>query len=231
MNQDLPQAVLFDWDGTLIDSGDILLQCWHSVTKEVLGAPFPITEADRRKFLSMRGADSFPLLSDDPEVVARLDSGFTDAYLTLASIHVRPQTDSHTLLRALRSHGVKVGLVTSKTRQRLDCDLDVCDMNDLFDVIVTGDDVATAKPDPEGVNAALATLGASAEASWMVGDGPVDIRAGHAGGLRSAGISHGLHSPEELQGVTPDVLVADLGELAAIWGLNLPQTSDNSERP
>jgi pyrophosphatase PpaX len=104
-------------------------------------------------------------------------------------------------------------------------------MNDLFDVIVTGDDVATAKPDPEGVNAALATLGASAEASWMVGDGPVDIRAGHAGGLRSAGISHGLHSPEELQGVTPDVLVADLGELAAIWGLNLPQTSDNSERP
>lgn len=231
MNHDLPQAVLFDWDGTLIDSGDILLQCWHSVTKEVLGAPFPITEADRRKFLSMRGADSFPLLSDDPEVVARLDSGFTDAYLTLASKHVRPQTASHALLHALRSHGVKVGLVTSKTRQRLECDLDVCDMNDLFDVIVTGDDVATAKPDPEGVNAALATLGVSAEKSWMVGDGPVDIRAGHAGGLRCAGISHGLHSSEELQGVTPDVLVADLGELATIWGLDLPQTSDNSQRP
>jgi len=135
------------------------------------------------------------------------------------------------LLRALRSHGVKVGLVTSKTRQRLDCDLDVCQMNDLFDVIVTGDDVSTAKPDPEGVNAALATLGASAETSWMVGDGPVDVRAGQAGGLRTAGISHGLHSAEELLGVTPDVLVADLGELAAIWGLDLPQTSDNSQRP
>jgi HAD superfamily hydrolase (TIGR01509 family) len=228
MDQDLPQAVLFDWDGTLIDSGDILLQCWHSVTTEVLGAPFPITEADRRKFLSMRGADSFPLLSDDPAVVARLDSGFTDAYLKLASKHVRPQTDSHTLLRELRSQGIQVGLVTSKTRQRLTCDLDVCQMNDLFDVIVTGDDVANAKPDPEGVNAALATLGASAETSWMVGDGPVDVLAGQAGGLRTVGISHGLHSPEELLGVIPDVLVADLGELAEVWGLNLSQTSDNS---
>jgi pyrophosphatase PpaX len=221
MDQDLPQAVLFDWDGTLIDSGDILLQCWHLVTTEVLGAPFPITEADRRKFLSMRGADSFPLLSDDPAVVARLDSGFTDAYLKLASKHVRPQADSHTLLRALRSQGIQVGVVTSKTRQRLDCDLDVCHMNDLFDVIVTGDDVANAKPHPEGVNAALATLGASAETSWMVGDGPVDVRAGHAGGLRTAGISHGLHSAEEILGVDPDVLVADLAELAAVWGLDL----------
>lgn len=231
MKQDLPKAVLFDWDGTLIDSGDILLQCWHSVTKEVLGAPFPVTEADRRKFLSMRGSDSFPLLSDDPAVVARLDSGFTDAYLELASIHVRPQTTSHTLLRALRSQGIQVGLVTSKTRQRLDCDLDVCHMNGLFDVIVTGDDVATAKPDPEGVNAALATLGASTETSWMVGDGPVDVLAGQAGGLRTAGISHGLHSPEELLSVHPDALVADLNELAAIWGLNLPQTSGNTPRP
>lgn len=231
MNQDLPQAVLFDWDGTLIDSGDILLQCWHLVTTEVLGAPFPITETDRRKFLSMRGSDSFPLLSDDPAVVARLDSGFTDAYLELASIHVRPHATSHTLLRALRSQGIPVGLVTSKTQQRLNCDLDVCHMNGLFDVIVTGDDVATAKPDPEGVNAALASLGASAEASWMVGDGPVDVRAGQAGGLRTAGVSHGLHSAEEILSANPDVLVADLGELAEVWRLNLSQTSDNSQRP
>lgn len=227
IHQDLPKAVLFDWDGTLIDSGDILLQCWHAVTTQVLGAPFPITEADRRKFLSMRGADSFPLLSDDPAVVAQLDSGFTDAYLKLASSHVRPQPTSHTLLRALRAQGVLVGLVTSKTRQRLNCDLDVCHMNELFDVIVTGDDVSAAKPDPEGVRDALVSLDVSAENSWMVGDGPVDVLAGQAGGLKTAGISHGLHSFEELTNVSPDVLVTNLSDLAVIWGVDLPQTSDN----
>ena len=113
MTIETPSAVLFDWDGTLIDSGDILLQCWHEVTTRVLGAPFPVTEDDRRKFLSMRGADSFPLLSDDPAVVQALDDGFTDAYLRLAPLHVRAQEGSHALLAALRSRGIALAVVTS----------------------------------------------------------------------------------------------------------------------
>ena len=225
MTEGMPAAVLFDWDGTLIDSGDILLQCWHAVTTRVLGAPFPVTEEDRRKFLSMRGADSFPLLSDDPAVVEALDSGFTDAYLELAPLHVRPQAGSHELLRALRSQGVALGVVTSKTRLRFDRDLEICGMTGVFDVVVTGDDVATAKPDPEGVAAALAALGVPAEASWMVGDGPVDVRAGRAGGVRTVGISHGLHSAEELTDARPDVLVGSLADLATAWGLDLAETS------
>ena len=80
----MTRAVLFDWDGTLIDSGSLLLRCWHQVTTQVLGAPFPVTEPDRVRFLSMRGADSFPLLSDDPDVVRALEDGFTQAYLSLA---------------------------------------------------------------------------------------------------------------------------------------------------
>lgn len=214
-----PTAVLFDWDGTLIDSGDILLQCWHAVTTRVLGAPFPITEEDRRTFLSMRGADSFPLLSDDPAVVSALDTGFTEAYLELAPQHVRAQPDSHQLLEALRSRGIGIGVVTSKTRLRFDRDLEICDMTGTFDVVITGDDVAAAKPDPEGVTAALGILRAEAGTSWMVGDGPVDVRAGRAGGVRTVAISHGLHSTGELEATEPDLLVHSLGELAEAWGL------------
>lgn len=165
------------------------------------------------------------MLNDDPSVVSALDSGFTDAYLELASLHVRPQPNSHNLVYALRSRGVKVGVVTSKTRLRFECDLDICQMKDVFDVVVTGDDVFAAKPNPEGVHAALAALGVPAENSWMVGDGPVDVRAGRAGGMRTAGISHGLHSAEELIDVQPDVLVSDLADLAMIWGLDLPRES------
>ena len=221
MTSHMPAAVLFDWDGTLIDSGDILLQCWHAVTTRVLGAPFPVTEEDRRKFLSMRGADSFPLLSDDPAVVAALDTGFTEAYLELAPLHVHAQEGSHELLRALRSRGVPCAVVTSKTRLRFDCDLEICGMVGLFDAVITGDDVAAAKPDPEGVVAALAALGAPAAVSWMVGDGPVDVRAGRAGGVRAAAISHGLHSVGELEDTAPDLLVESLSDLAAAWGLTL----------
>lgn len=217
--KDIPQAVLFDWDGTLIDSGDILLTCWHEVTTRVLGAPFPITEEDRRKFLSMRGADSFPLLSDDPEVVRALDDGFTDAYLALAADHITAQEGSVELVKALRERGVLVAVVTSKTRLRMDRDMEICELVGAFDIVVTGDDVTRAKPDPEGVLAALAQLHATAERSVMVGDGPVDIKAGRAAGTMTVGISHGLHSGEELRDAEPDLLIESLLQLGSLWGL------------
>jgi len=217
--KDIPQAVLFDWDGTLIDSGDILLTCWHEVTTRVLGAPFPITEEDRRTFLSMRGADSFPLLSDDPEVVRALDDGFTDAYLALAADHITAQEGSVELVKALRERGVLVAVVTSKTRLRMDRDMEICELVGAFDMVVTGDDVTRAKPDPEGVLAALAQLHATAERSVMVGDGPVDIKAGRAAGTMTVGISHGLHSGEELRDAEPDLLIESLLQLGSLWGL------------
>jgi HAD superfamily hydrolase (TIGR01509 family) len=217
--KDIPQAVLCDWDGTLIDSGDILLTCWHEVTTRVLGAPFPITEEDRRKFLSMRGADSFPLLSDDPEVVRALDDGFTDAYLALAADHITAQEGSVELVKALRERGVLVAVVTSKTRLRMDRDMEICELVGAFDIVVTGDDVTRAKPDPEGVLAALAQLHATAERSVMVGDGPVDIKAGRAAGTMTVGISHGLHSGEELRDAEPDLLIESLLQLGSLWGL------------
>jgi HAD superfamily hydrolase (TIGR01509 family) len=222
MIKEIPQAVLFDWDGTLIDSGNILLTCWHEVTTRVLGAPFPITEEDRRKFLSMRGADSFPLLSDDPEVVRALDDGFTDAYLALASDHITAQEGSVELVKALRERGVLVGVVTSKTRLRMDRDMEICQLVGAFDLVVTGDDVTRAKPDPEGVLAALGQLNVSAASAVMIGDGPVDIRAGRAAGTMTIGISHGLHSGEELRDAEPDLLIESLLELFSLWGLTPP---------
>jgi len=220
MLKELPQAVLFDWDGTLIDSGNILLTCWHEVTTRVLGAPFPITEEDRRKFLSMRGADSFPLLSDDPDVVQALDDGFTDAYLALAADHITAQQGSVELVKALRERGVLVAVVTSKTRLRMDRDMEICDLVGVFDLVVTGDDVTRAKPDPEGVLAALRELDVAAERSVMVGDGPVDIKAGRAAGTMTVGISHGLHSAEEIQAAEPDLLIESLLQLSSLWGLS-----------
>lgn len=207
------RAVLFDWDGTLIDSGDLLLRCWHDVTSKVLGAPFPVTEQDRVKFLSMRGVDSFPLLSDDPEVVQALEDGFTQAYRDLAPTQVREHEGARQLLDGLRARGLKVGVVTSKTRTRMSCDLEVSDFEGCFDVVVTGDDVTFGKPDPEGVRASLVALGVPAHQAVMVGDGPVDIRAGRAAGTRTIGVSHGLHSLAELEAVAPDHLASSLGEV------------------
>ena len=208
------QAVLFDWDGTLIDSGALLLNCWHRVTKSVLGAAFPVTEQDRVKFLSMRGADSFPLLSRDPEVVRALEDGFTEAYRELAPAVVRKHEGARRVIDDLRARGKKIGVVTSKTSTRMSVDLQACDFEGCFDVVITGDDVLKGKPDPEGVCAALAALGVAAVDAVMIGDGPVDVRAGQAAGTRTIGVSHGLHSVAELRAAAPDHIASSLIEAA-----------------
>lgn len=207
-----PQAaMLFDWDGTLVDTGDVLLSCWHQMSERVLGYPFPVEEADRRKYLAMRASESFPTLSDDPEVVRRLFVEFDLAYADRAPAHVRAQEHAASLLSHLRAHA-RVGVVTSKTGIRFGIDAAATGLTDAFDIIVTGDDVSRGKPDPEGIRHALAVLGCDPDASWYVGDGPVDIRAGRAAGVRTLGISHGLHSVEELSAESPDALVSSLAE-------------------
>jgi phosphoglycolate phosphatase-like HAD superfamily hydrolase len=103
----------------------------------------------------------------------------------------------------------------------MDRDMEICGLVGAFDSVVTGDDVAKAKPDPEGVLAALAELSVGPERAVMVGDGPVDVRAGRAAGTLTVGITHGLHSSEELETAAPHHLVEVLSELGDLWGLTL----------
>jgi len=207
------KVALFDWDGTLVDTGGVLLACWHQATEEVLGEPFPTREGDRRRVLAMRAAESFPTLTDDPAQVAELARAFDASYEVLAPQHVRPQPGAAELLRALLDAGIRTGLVTSKTTVRRDLDGRLAGLDDLLECIITGDDVQRGKPDPEGIARAIAVLGGTPETTAYIGDGPVDVHAGKAAGVRTIAISHGLHDAEELTPTEPDFLLNHLDQV------------------
>ena len=209
-------AVLFDWDGTLVDTGGILLDCWQMSTEEVLGYRFPVEESDRRRVLSMRAVDSFPTITSGPEQVAELTRVFDRTYAQLAPTHVQVHSGAGDLLRELKDRGIRTGVVTSKAPVRYEIDAQIAGLSALMDVVITGDDVAKGKPDPEGIHKALSQIAVTPSASVYVGDGPVDARAGKAAGLGTVLMSHGLHSRDEFQAVDPDLIVDDLHQLAAI---------------
>ena len=208
------EVALFDWDGTLVDTGGILLSCWHAATEEVLGYRFPVEEADRRRVLAMRAVDSFPTVTSGPEQTAELARAFDAAYEPMAAEHVRAHEGAADLLTALRAAGVRIGVVTSKTSFRRGIDGAVCGLDPLIDLVITGDDVARGKPDPEGLLRAMADLGGTRETTVYVGDGPVDAKTGTAGGVATILVSHGLHSEEEFADVEPELVVGDLVEVA-----------------
>lgn len=213
-----PTVVLFDWDGTLVDTGDILLSCWHAATEQVLGYRFPVQEEDRRRVLAMRAVDSFPTITNGPDQTAELIAAFDAVYEPLAPLNVRAHEGAERLLQSLRDSGIRVGVVTSKSAVRRSIDGRVTGLDPYLDVVITGDDVTLGKPDPEGIHQAMTALGGSLETTVYVGDGPVDARAGQAAGVRTICLTQGLHTAEEFLDLAPQLLVTDLGDVARALG-------------
>ena len=107
------------------------------------------------------------------------------------------------MLATLRDQGLALGVVTSKSRIRLDRDLDQNDIGALFEVTVCGDEVPAAKPDPAPIFAAIELLGTEPGRVVFVGDGANDVHAAHAAGTCAVGAGYGFH-PEACRAAEPE---------------------------
>lgn len=92
------------------------------------------------------------------------------------------------LLQYLKDDGMKLGIVTGKARRSLDISLQDLQLEDFFDVIITGDDVIKPKPDPEGVYKALALLDVDKDEAMFIGDSNADIHAGLQANVHTIGV-------------------------------------------
>jgi HAD superfamily hydrolase (TIGR01509 family) len=210
-------AVIFDWDGTLMDSKSAILASYHEVTKELLGEPFPVEDSDVDHIIQLRAQEAFPIIAKgDPELTEKIAAGFHEAY---AEHQQRTQPFDGTLetLRELKSRGIKIGIATSKARKRMNLDGERTGINDLVDFAITGDDVNAAKPAPEPVAKAIEGLGVEPGRALYVGDGPNDVLSGQGAGAITVGVSFGFH-PAEMREANPDHVIdhpSELLELAA----------------
>lgn len=209
-------AVLFDWDGTLVNTKRAILQSYRDTTTLVLGRPYPDTPEETSLILPMRAQESFGMMSDDPAVVERLIAGYHVAYLrnSLELAGAFPGTVE--TLRGLRERGLTLGIVTSKGRERMEADAERYGLAGLFDVVVTGDDSAERKPHPGPIIDALALLGISGAQAIYVGDGPQDVLAGRAAGTMTVSCGYGFHGAAECLAENPDFLIETIDELKAV---------------
>jgi pyrophosphatase PpaX len=206
-------AVLFDWDGTLIDSRQALVAAWHDVTRAVLGRRWPVEEDDVRLVLSRRGVEVFPRLSDDPAVVQALADRFTPAYERYAAEGVRPFPGAVELLQTLRERGVAVAVVTSKARVRYAADAARGGLDRLVGAVTCAEDVARGKPDPQGIHSVLDALGVPVQRAVLVGDTAVDVAAGRAAGVRTIGVTWGSTPAGPLREAGADGVVESFADL------------------
>jgi pyrophosphatase PpaX len=196
--------VLFDLDGTLIDSGAMILASFRHATRTVLEREIPDAE-----LAALVGGMNIH------EQMRTLDARRADELVRVYREHNEPlHADLQAfpgvedLLAELRAQGRKLGVVTSKRRRTVDLAFAVLPVERFFDAVVTSGDTERHKPNPEPVLLALERLGADPADAAFVGDSPFDVRAGKAAGLFAVGVSWGgLHSGERLAEAGADVVV------------------------
>ena len=204
-------VVLFDLDGTLIDSGPIILASMKHAARAVLGVEVDVVK--------VRAAIGGPgLVAQMQELDPHRVDELVDAYRA----HNEPLHDELEafdrmldVLPLLRARGQRLGIVTAKRRATVELAFDRFPvLRELTEVLIGSDDTERHKPDPDPLLEALARLGAQPHEAAYVGDSPFDVRAAKAGGLFAVAVGWGgIHADENLLAEEPDILVHDPAEL------------------
>jgi pyrophosphatase PpaX len=206
-------VVLFDLDGTVIDSGAIILASMRHAAKEVLGLEVP----DEQLMAAVGGPGlEAQMHALSPERV--------DELVTVYRAHNEPLHDElvccagmDDVLVQLKDEGRRLGIVTAKRRQTVELAFARIPIEHLFETVVGGDETKKHKPDPEPLLLALDRLGVSPRDAVYVGDAPFDVQAAKAAGLYSVGVTWGgIHARERLDAEHPDALVDTPEELLGV---------------
>jgi pyrophosphatase PpaX len=201
-------AVLFDLDGTLIDSGAIILASFRHATQTVLRREIPDAE-----LAALVGG------SNIHDQMRSIDAAQVDELVRVYREHNEPLHDEleafegieHVLARLTRE-GRRLGIVTAKRRRTVELAFAVLPLERYFDIVVTSDMTERHKPDPEPVLKALERLGVSPEEAAFVGDSPFDVASGKAAGVFTVAVAWGnIHPIENL--AEADVLVESPAQL------------------
>jgi pyrophosphatase PpaX len=179
-----PSVVLFDVDGTLIDTFHLYLEAYRRALEPILGHRPALEEFAQRRPASERfflrewiGAERLE------ECHASMCDHYEELHGTLGEGLYEGVRE---MLAALRSAGIPLGVVTGKGRHAWRVSSAALGLEDLFEAVVVEDDVEHPKPDPGGVLAALRALGARPEQALYVGDSASDLDAGRRAGTRIA---------------------------------------------
>lgn len=193
---------LFDLDGTLIDTIELILRSYRH-TMRVHRGTVPPDE------LWMEGlgtplAVQFRRWSDDPAEVATMVATYRSYNHEHHDALTRPYPGVTEAVRALRRDGTRLGLVTSKLHDGTRRGLHLARLDDAFDAIVCADDVQHPKPHPEPVLKALELLGSPPEDAVFIGDSRHDMVCGRAAGVATAAALWGPFDRPYLETAAPD---------------------------
>lgn len=210
-------TVLFDLDGTLIDSVRLILDSYHHTLAQHGQSP-----RSDEYWLAGLGTPlrvQFKHWADDPETLDAMIGTYREYNLSHHDAMVTPYPGTVDMVRRIRGAGYRTGLVTSKNKPGALRGLKLVGLEESMELVIGADDVTNPKPHGEPVELALRLLGEPASAAVFVGDSVHDMESGRAAGVRTAAVLWGPFGRGHLEGATPDFWLEQPADLLALLGI------------
>jgi len=209
----VPRAVLFDVDGTLVDSVDLHARAWQEAFAH-FGKRVPYREI--RAQIGKGGDQLLPVFLDEEErerMGEWIESFRADLFQREYLRHARPFAHARDLVRRVKQMGLRAGLASSAQREELEHHLDLLGVRALVDAATTADDVDRSKPVPDVFAACAAKLGVDPRDAVAVGDSPFDAIGARRAGARAVGLLAGGFPRDALVFAGCEAIYADAEDL------------------
>lgn len=209
------ETVLFDLDGTIIDTNELIISSFMHVFEK--GPKGPLTREG-----------IIPHMGTTLEYQLQTFSGLEDVtplvplYRSYNQQHhddmVQPFPYVNEVVEWLHAQGISMGIVTTKIRPSTLMTLEKFNLDKYMSVVVTVNDVENPKPHPEPVLTAIKSIGCNPETTLMVGDSSVDIQSAKAAGVKAAGVAWSLKGEQMLREYGADYILKDMRDIYTIIG-------------
>jgi len=208
------QAILFDVDGTLVDSNEAHVDSWAVAFRET-GHPQEVD--DIRQQIGKGGDLLVPSLlpqanKEQRQAIAEAHGRhFKSAYLP----HIKPFPQARALLERVKHSGRQIVLASSAKQDEVDHYLRLLEARKLVDAVTSADDVVASKPEPDIFAAALEKAGVASDAAVVVGDTVYDVEAARRLGIATIGLTSGPFDRTQLKDAGAIAVFADVADLLA----------------
>lgn len=210
------KTMLFDLDGTILDTNELIIRSFIESLQGVVPEGF-----GREHIIPSMGqplTDQMRLFSGLEEV-SHLVAAYREVNLRLHDELVKPFDYVGEVLETLHGKGIQIGVVTTKMRLTTERGLKFVGIYDYVDAIVTIDDVENPKPHPEPVSKAIGLLGADPATTLMVGDSTVDMQSAVAAGTIAVGVAWSLKGEQILKEAGAHHVINDMRDLYSFVGM------------
>ena len=210
----MPDAILFDLDGTLVDSIALIVAAMRHAFRGRARAP--VTDQEWLATVGLPLHAQLRPYADTDADVATLITEYRAFQVVHHDALLRPYPGAVDVVRTLHERGHPLAVVTSKSEDMAHRALDWGGLARYFSAVVGLESTTYHKPDPAPIRFALHALGAAAATAWFVGDSPFDMQAGRGAGTRTVAALWGPFTRADLEPTRPDAWAKRIEDVPAI---------------